>query len=149
MSGRFIGSGFSDRLSSPVGTKVKCCRSCEDFGCPATDCSATRIPFSTDCLVVSEDEDLTPLLRCSWRILQSQSTELGVWMCRYLSICISASHQTGIDTRSFYSGVLERSGRAQAEARALPDLCYKMSQMSLLDLDSFDILRESTTCVCT
>ena len=44
MTSQLIGSGLSDHPSSPVRTKVECCKSHDLFGCQIKDCSATRIP---------------------------------------------------------------------------------------------------------
>ena len=44
MTSRLIGSGLSNRPSSPVRAKVKCCKSHDLFGCQIKDCSAIRIP---------------------------------------------------------------------------------------------------------
>ena len=47
MTSRLIRSILSNRLSSPVRTKVKCCESHDLFSCQVTDSSATRIPSSS------------------------------------------------------------------------------------------------------
>ena len=71
---------LSDRPYSSVRDKVECCKSRDHFGCRVTDCSATRIPYSsitgrhprlTGRLI---GKSLTPLQRCSWRILLAQPT---------------------------------------------------------------------------
>ena len=47
MTVQLIRSGLSNQPSSPVRTKVECCKSCDFFGCQVMDCSATRIPSSS------------------------------------------------------------------------------------------------------
>ena len=44
---QLIGTGLSDRPSSPVRTKVESCKSCDCYGCRFMDHSVTMIPSSS------------------------------------------------------------------------------------------------------
>ena len=47
MASILIGSSLNDRSSSPVRSKVKCCRLRDHFSCRVTNCSATKIPSAS------------------------------------------------------------------------------------------------------
>ena len=76
-----------------------------------------------------------------------------IYRLGYLSLSPTRQDLTrGHDTNSFYSGGLKRmrsgTNRYPSPAGILLTLGNE-SQMSLMDLDSLDILRESGTCACS